>query len=422
MSESANIMLGVPAERRSYPILVTLSGVLFLSMTAWYIYALVSAPSEARWGFLVANYIFLLGVSQFGVAFSAIMRICGAQWSRPYYRIAELATLAFFPLAILGFLFIFFFGGPHLFFWLNPPEGEHLSAWLDSTFMLSRNLVAQLLFYLIAVWYFTMGLLPDVTEEDSRKGPQWRQGLYRWMLRLKARWGEAALKRGAYFYSPIVLIIAVFSQTFIAWDLAMMLISHYHSTIFPMHFIVGNMFAGTAALLFLALLLSRMMNMGKYFQTAQVHSIAIVMTGFMLLWLYMFWAQFFVSWFGNLEAEYGVLEVQMYGHYAPLFWAMIICNFFIPLGCLISLTFKKTWWAMLMLALIVNVGVWLNRYIIVVPGLAKDHLPFLSLPELAMTVGLFSGFVFVLLLLFSVFPVISQWEVDTPAERFRLDG
>ncbi|HJN53189.1 MAG: polysulfide reductase NrfD [Pseudomonadales bacterium] len=416
MSELSQITVGVPSEKRGYPLAVILSGVLFLFLTIWYTTALGSAPSEARWGFLVANFIFLLGISQFGVAFSAIMRICGVKWARPYYRIAELATLAFFPLAIPGFLFIFYYGGAHLFHWLNPPEGEHLSLWLNSTFLLVRNVLAQLVFYIIAVGYFTMGLLPDISEEDSKEGPQWRRAFYRWMLRLKARWGEAALKRGAYFYSPIVLIAAVVAQTFIAWDLAMMLVSHYHSTVFPMLYIVGNMFAGTAALLFLALLLSRLMNLGDYFQTPQVHSISIVLTGFTLLWLYMFWAQFFVSWFGNLEGEYGVLQVQMFGHYAPYFWAMIVCNFAIPLFCLISLTFKRTWWLMLTLAVVINVGVWLNRYIIVVPGLDGDHRPFLSLPEVAMTVGLFAGFLFILLLFLSVFPAISKWELRAAEE------
>jgi|TARA_Y100000310_G_C20693991_1_gene824196 molybdopterin-containing oxidoreductase family membrane subunit len=416
MSELSQIMVGVPADKKGYPIAIILTGVVFVLLTIWYITALASAPSEARWGFLVANFIFVLGVSQFGVAFSAIMRICGVKWARPYYRIAELATLAFFPLAIPGFLFIYFYGGPHLFHWLHPAEGEHLSLWLDSTFMLYRNVLGQLLFYLIALWYFMMGLLPDVTAEDAERGPGWRRGLYRWLLNLKGRWGEAALQRGAYYYSPIVLIVAVVAQTFISWDLGMMLVPHYHSSVYSMLFIVGNMFAGTACMLFLAVLLSRTMNMGDFFNTVHVHYMSIMLTGFTLLWLYMFWAQFFVSWFGNLEGEYGVVSVQMFGHYAPYFWTMIACNFLIPLLCLISLTFKRTWWMMLTLALIINVGVWLNRYIIVVPALASDHRPFLSMPEVAMTVGLLAGFLFMLLLFLSVFPAISRWELRAARE------
>jgi len=416
MSEFAQIMIGVPAEKRSYPVALVTSGVVFLLMTTWYVYALVSAPSEARWAFFLVNFIFLLGVTQFGVAFTAIMRICGVKWARPYYRVAELATLSFFPLVIVGLGFIFTVGGPHLFYWMNPSEGQHLSLWLNSTFMLWRNIFAQLLFYLIALGYFTMGLLPDITQEDSSKGPLWRQRIYGWLLPLKERWSDATLKRAVYFYSPIVLVVAVIAQTFIAWDLAMMLVPHYHSSILPLHFIVGHMFAGSAALLFLALLLSRMMGLGSYFQTVQVHYMSILLTGFMLLWLYMFWAQFFVSWFGDLDAEYGVLAMQMYGHYAPYFWASILCNFMIPLGCLISLTFKRTWWTMLTLAVIINIGVWLNRYIIVVAVLLEDHRPFLSLPELAMMLGLFAGFLFVLLLFFSVFPVISNWELRAAEE------
>ena len=120
-------------------------------------------PSAELWGFLVANFIFLLGLSQYGVAFSAIMRICGAGWARAYYRVAECFTLAFMPIAIGGFLYIYCFGSEHIFYWLEPAADAHHSPWLDHDSLLYRNLVAQLVFYLNAGIYFLMGLLPDIT-------------------------------------------------------------------------------------------------------------------------------------------------------------------------------------------------------------------------------------------------------------------
>jgi hypothetical protein len=222
---------------------------------------------------------------------------------------------------------------------------------------------------------------------------------------------EAALKRNVYLYSPVVLIAAVVANTFIAWDFGMMLVPHYHSTVFPMYFILGNMFAGAAALLVLTVILSHIIPVDGYFQTVHVHSMGILLTAFTLLWMYLFWAQFFVSWFGNLPDEYGVLSLQMYGHYAPFFWMMMSCNFIIPVACLIFIKVKQTWWAMALLAIIINAGIWLNRYLIVVPALVADHYPLTSFPVIAITAGLFAGFLFVLLIFFNVFPMVSMWEL-----------
>ena len=110
----------------------------------------------------------------------------------------------------------------------------------------------------------------------------------------------------------------------------------------------------------------------------------------------------------------------MYGHYGPVFWAMIFCNTFIPLGCLLFVKVKTTWWSMLTVATIVNGGIWLNRYIIVMPVLSEDHRFFTSVTELAMTVGLFAGFLTFLLFFFNAIPVVSTWEKSDPADLGRI--
>ncbi|MCG8325284.1 MAG: hypothetical protein MI673_07185 [Thiotrichales bacterium] len=374
-------------------------------------------PSAELWGFLVANFIFLLGLSQYGVAFSAIMRICGAGWARAYYRVAECFTLAFMPIAIGGFLYIYCFGSEHIFYWLEPAADAHHSPWLDHDSLLYRNLIAQLVFYLIAGIYFLMGLLPDINVQDAETGPAWRQWLYRRLLAMKQGRDEQALKRNVYLYSPVILLAVVIPNTFIAWDFGMMLIPHYHSTVFPMYFIMGNMFAGSAALLVIVVLLSRFIALDQYFRTIHVHSMGILLTGFALFWLYFFWAQFFVSWFGNLPHEYGVLSVQMYDHYAPVFWLMISCNFILPIACLIFLRVKQTWWAMTVVAVVINLGIWLNRYLIVVPALSAEHYPLSSFAEISMTIGLVTGFLFLLLLMFNSLPVVSMWELRAMDEE-----
>jgi len=178
-----------------------------------------------------------------------------------------------------------------------------------------------------------------------------------------------------------------------------------------MYFILGNMLAGTAFLLVITVIISRIIATESYFSTVQVQSLAVLITTFTLLWLYMFWSQFFVSWFGNLPQEYGVLSLQMYGHYAPYFWAMIICTFVIPIASLIFVKIKQTWWTMTLLAIVINIGIWLNRYLIVIPSIVEGHHPFMSFLEVTMTVSLLSGFLLILLIFINIFPMVSMWEL-----------
>ncbi|MCH8334695.1 MAG: hypothetical protein IIC61_02280 [Proteobacteria bacterium] len=322
MSTVPDIAIGVPEGRQGYATTLIVLAVLLLAGAGSFVYMLTTAPDSIPWSFFVASYVFLLGVSQFGIAFCAMMRICRAKWSRPFYRTAELATLAFFPFAIILFLLIFAYGKEHLFFWLSPEPGEHLSPWLNADFLLIRNLVAQLLFYGLAIVYFLTGLLPDVTRESTESGPGWRRSLYKWLWSLRQRRDDRNLKSNTSFYAPLILVVAVIANTFISWDFGMMLFPHYHSTVFPLYFILGNMLAGTAGILILGAVTSRTLDLTAFFKTVQLKSMGIVITGFALLWLYMFWAQFIVTWFGNLPHETGPLWSRMYGHYAPYFWTM----------------------------------------------------------------------------------------------------
>jgi hypothetical protein len=420
MNGTAPTTLGVPDGAPGYTATLVGAGVLFLAATGWFVYALLSNPSPEAWGYLVANFLYVLGVSQFGISFCAVMRLVGAKWGRTFYPVAAMITLAFCPFAILGFLFIYAFGSEQILYWLSAPEDAHLSAWLDSDLLLLRNLGAQLLFYGVSIYYAALGLAPEIPKGEEDKGPGWRQSVLRWILSSRLGRDDATIEDRLYRWSPIVLICAVLANTFIAWDFSMMLVPHYHSTVFPMYFILGNMYGGAGLILIVSIIMFRFVPVAEYFTARHLRSMGVLMTGFLLLWLYMFWAQFFVSWYGNLPHEYGVISTQMYGHYAPVFWAMMACNTLIPLAGLIFVRVKTTWWMMIVVAAIINSGIWLNRYLLVMPGLTEDHRFFGSFTEITMTVGLFAGFLTVLLLFFNAIPAVLTWEKSDPADLGRI--
>lgn len=354
--------------------------------------------SQPDIGLLTASFLFLMGISQTGVVFCAMTRLVKAQWSKPYYRLAELSTLAFLPFAVVGFLLIYAYGRDELFYWLNPSPEEHLSPWLNSTFLLYRNLFGLALFYGLAVYYAYKGLQPDLAGADEGSADH--------------RKVEGQL----YLLSPFVLLGYVICNTFFAWDFGMMLVAHWHSTVFPILFWFGNIFAGTAALIVFPALLGGPKSADSPFGMDQIKSLGMVVSGFTLMWLYFFWAQFFVTWFGNLSHETEPLWRQMYGHYAPYFWTMMFCCFFIPFVAFVFAFVKRSMWTMGILAIGINLGIWLYKYLTVVPVFSPDDTPFSSWVDIGVSAGMAAGFIAAVIALANRLPIYSHWEMALKPE------
>ena len=359
----------------------------------------VSSGAQLDIGLLTASFLFLMGISQTGVVFCAMTRLVKAQWSKPYYRLAELSTVAFLPFAVVGFLLIYAYGRDDLFYWLHASPEDHLSPWLDSGWLLIRNLFGLALFYGLAVYYAFTGLQPDLAGADG-------EGV-----------DHRAVEARLYLLSPLVLLSYVVCNTLFAWDFGMMLIEHWHTTVFPILFWFGNIFAGTAALIIFPALLGGDKSPASPFGIEQVRSLGMVVTAFTLMWLYFFWAQFFVMWFGNLPHETEPLWRQMYGHYSPYFWTMMAGCFFIPFVTLIFAFVKRSTWAMCLLAIGINLGIWLYKYLTVVPVFSPDDRPFSSWLDISVAVGLAAGFIAVVIALANRLPMYSRWELALKPER-----
>ena len=417
MNANSDIGIGIPSSSGGYSIAVRVFGGIFLAALVWLIYMLATNPAGVPWDFLVVNYIYLLGLSQFGVCFVAIMRLSGAKWSRPYHRLGELMTMAYGPFAILGFLVIFYFGRHELYYWIGDASDAHRSPFLNETFLLWRNVIAQLVFYGLAKYHFLLGMIPDTKDGDSRNGSALQRMIYRPLESRIGKYDAVKVERRLYYLAPVLLISAAIAQSFIAWDFGMMLVEHYHSTIYPMYFMVGNMFAGAAALFVMLVLLARILPMDSYFGVEQLRSMGIYLTGFSLLFVYFFWSQFFVSWYGNLEHEYGVISLQMYGHYARYFWTMLFFLIGVPILSMIFAKVKRMRWSLTIVTSIILIGMWLNRYLMVIPGLKEGDSPFSSWPEFIVAVLLLSGFLFVLFWAFRLFPMLSGWQLRDEGAR-----
>lgn len=367
---------------------------VFLLGVASLVYGLLSTGHRPDFALFTVSYLFLLGISQAGVVFTALLRLVESDWGKPWYRLAELATMAYFPFAIIGFLIIFIYARGDLFYWLDASPEEHLSPWLNIDWLLIRDLGGLLLFYGLAAIYVRLGLSPDLASDEEAKAID-----------------HDEVERKLYKFSPIMLIAFIVSNTLIAWDLAMMLIPHWHSTIFPIHFWFGNIFAGSAAMIAIVVVM-RSVDGAHAFGQRQIKGLGMLITGFTLLWLYFFWSQFFVIWFGNLEQESEPLWRQMYGHYSPFFWTMISGCFFVPFVLLLFATVKRSVVAMCIVAFGINLGIWINKYLMIVPVFSPDARPFEHWIDIALALGLFAGFIATIVILARRFPTYSAWEMS----------
>ncbi len=366
---------------------------IFLVGVASLVYGLTNADARPDFALLTVSFLFLMGISQAGVVFTAFLRLVESDWGKPWYRLAELSTLAFAPFAILGFLLIVYFGKDDLFYWLNAAPEDHLSSWLNIDWLVIRNLAGLLLFYGLAFVYARKGLRPDTATGEEASSID-----------------HDDVESQLYLFSPLVIGGFIICNTLLAWDFGMMIIPHWHSTVFPIHFWFGNVFAGSAAMIAIAVVMRRT-DGGSHFGPHQIKSLGMLVTGFTLLWLYFFWAQFFVIWFGNLPTETEPLWRQMYGHYSPYFWTMIAGCFFVPFVALLFAVVKRSVLAMSIVAFGINLGIWINKYLMIVPVFSPDGQPFNRWIDVALALGLLAGFLATIMLLARRVPIYSAWEM-----------
>ena len=397
----------------------SLAGLALLSFVA----LLGMGDGEFPWAFAVVMWMFVTGLSQAGICFTAVMRLCKAEFARAFYRIGEVMTLAFLPFAFVGFALIFACGRESLFYWLHDNGGgHHLSPWLNEDFLLWRHLLAMAAFYGLSVAYFLWGLLPDSTDERAATGTAVCRAFWRKMSSWRRAVDLFSVQQRLYYASFFVLLFYVVSNSFVAWDFGMMLVKHYHSSVYPMYYIQGINLAGCGALLLMTALLWRVEGLRQWFDDGRARQMGILITSFALLWLYMFWAQFFVSWFANLDHEYGVVSKQMYGHYQPYFWTMVSCLFFIPLLCGIFAWVKRSWPAMLLLSGVLVIGFWINRYLLVMSVLEPQNTPFMTAAEWLIALSAVSAWLLLVLVMFRNLPMISEWQVRHFATEEQLEA
>ena len=367
------------------------------------------------WAFYIVNFVFWIGISHAGTLISAILRLTHAGWRKPVTRVAEAITV--FALMIGGLFPLIHLGRVWLFYWLLPYPNERL-LWPNFRSPLMWDLTAIFTYLTGSVIYLYLPLIPDVAQLAAHTSG-WRRGLYR---ALSLHWNGSdrewhALERAMKLMAGIILAVAVSVHTVVAWDFAMSVAPMWHSTIFGPYFVTGAIFSGIAALLVVMAIVRKAMHLEGYLEPVHFDNLAKLLLLMSLLWFYFTTSEYLTTWYGNEPREMAVLGARVRGPYAVLFWTMVGCNFVTPFVLLGVRRFRTIRTATIS-GVAVLVGMWLERYLIVVTTLSHPRLPAAwgtyspTWVEISITTATFAAMALLYLIFSKLFPIIAVWEYE----------
>lgn len=365
------------------------------------------------WGFYITNFVFFVGISHAGTLISAILRLCQAEWRRPITRMAETITVL-----------VLFFGVGNILLDLGRPDRAlYVFRFSHFTSPLMWDVVSITTYLIASTTYLYVAMIPDIALlRDRTRG--WRRPLYR---ALAIGWTGSPrqhqrLQVAIAILAVAVIPIAVSVHTVVSWVFAMTIQPMWHSTIFGPYFVAGAIYSGIAALLLTMALLRKIYHLEDYLKDIHFDYLGQLLLVMTLLWFYFTFAEYLTTFYGREPVEMAVFWAKVTGPYAPFFWAMVITNFVIPMA-LLPAKKTRTIAGICVASASVCIGMWLERFTIVVPTLVNPRLPWArgmyvpSWVEVSLFAAFVAGFILLYAIFVKLFPIVSIWEVQEGRER-----
>lgn len=369
------------------------------------------------WAMPIINFVWWIGIGHAGTLISAILLLLRQEWRTSINRFAEAMTL--FAVACAGLYPVFHTGRPWLAYWLFPYPNT-MGVWPQFRSPLMWDVFAVSTYGTVSALFWFVGLIPDFAtlRDRARSKPfQILYGLLAMGWRGSARhWHryEMAYLLLAGLATPLVLSV----HTIVSFDFAVGIIPGWHATIFPPYFVAGAVYAGFAMVLLLTIPLRKLYGLEGFITMRHVHNMAKVMLATGLIVGYGYIMEAFFGWYSGNKYEAFMIKNRAFGPYWYYYWALIFCNIITP-QFLWSKRIRENTLLLWIIALVVSIGMWLERFVIVVTSLHRDFLPsswgmyqpsFWDWSMYVGTIGLF----FALLFLFIRFlPMISIFEMRT---------
>jgi Ni/Fe-hydrogenase subunit HybB-like protein len=369
------------------------------------------------WGFAIVNFVWWIGIGHAGTLISAILLLLKQTWRTSINRFAEAMTL--FAVACAGIFPIAHLGRPWLAYWLFPYENT-MNVWPQFRSPLVWDVFAVSTYATVSLLFWFIGLIPDLATLRDRS--QSRAGRVVYGM-LAMGWRGSALHWHRYETAYLLLAglatpLVVSVHTIVSFDFAIAIVPGWHATIFPPYFVAGAIYSGFAMVLTLAIPIRAIYGLEDFITQRHLQNMAkiLLVTGLIVAYGYMIEA--FFAWYSANTYERYMMVNRMTGPYAPAYWVLLLCNVVTP-QLLWFRWIRSNVTTLFLISLVVNVGMWLERFIIVVTSLHRDFLPsswgtyMPTVWDVSTYLGTIGLFLALLFLFLRFLPMISIFEMRT---------
>ena len=396
-------------------------GFAFIGWTVWEGIGSWGLNPTVGWAFDITNFVFWVGIGHAGTLISAVLLLFRQQWRNSINRASEAMTI--FAVICAGAFPIIHMGRPWLAGWFGPLPNTRGSLWVNFNSPLLWDVFAISTYLTVSLVFWYLGMIPDfatLRDRLTKKGKKIGAAVYG---ALSFGW-EGSSRNWSRFEivslilsglaTPLVLSV----HSIVSMDFATSVIPGWHTTIFPPYFVAGAIFSGFGMVQTLMIITRKVYKLENYITMDHMESIAkiVLATGTLVGFAYM--TEFFTAWYSGVMWERYIFINRAFGPYAWSYWIMFSCNMIVPQ----LFWFKKIRTNMtvtFIMSIFVNIGMWFERFVIIVTSLHQDFLPSSwtmytpTITEYGILIGFFGVF-FTLYLLFSKFlPVVNIFEVKT---------
>jgi len=369
------------------------------------------------WGFAIINFVWWIGIGHAGTLISAILLLFRQSWRTSINRFAEAMTL--FAVACAGIFPVIHLGRPWLGYWLFPYPNT-MGIWPNFRSPLIWDVFAVSTYATVSLLFWFVGLIPDLAtlrDRSKHRAGRFVYGLLAMGWRGSAvHWHryETAYLLLAALSTPLVLSV----HTIVSFDFAVAQLPGWHATIFPPYFVAGAVFAGFAMVMIIAIPLRRFYGLEDFVTMRHFDYMGRILLATGLFVAYGYMMETFTGWYSGNEFERYMIYNRFLGPYAPLYGALIFCNV-VSIQALWFQRVRSSLSALFVISLIVSVGMWLERFIIIPVSLSRDFLPsswgmyYPTFWDWSTFIGTMGLFVTLLFLFVRVLPMISIFEMRT---------
>jgi Ni/Fe-hydrogenase subunit HybB-like protein len=418
IAEDAPLFEHIWKTGRGFYITVSILGALVL----WGLYAYLTQYTtglgvtglsrQIFWGVYITNFVFFIGISHAGTFISAVLRVLKAEWRRPISRLSELTTV-----------FILMFGVGSVLIDLGRPD-RMLYAIRYANFRspLLWDVCSITTYLTVSSICLYLALIPDIALLRDLGGKR------EWFYRILAvGWTGTerqhhVLEKAIGAMSILVIPVMITVHTVVSFVFAMTIQPMWHSAIFGPYFVVGAIFSGVASVIIVMAVLRKAYHLEQYIKPVHFNNIGVFLMAMTLLWFYFTFSEYLTVFYGNEPVHMEIFWSKLVGKFAPLFWLHFTLCFVIPLPILASKK-ARTIRGTVIASISIVLGMWLERFVIIVPTLTKQRMPVTGafyIPtwvEWSILAGCISLFMLLYVLFTKVFPIVPVWEIREGREK-----